>query len=274
MSETTETPIQTGIDPRGQQCLVTGAARGIGLALCHELRARGAGKIIMLDENAEALHAAANELHAIACVVDLADADSLTSCLNSILTNHGAVALLFSNAGILRTDSSTDPSGAEDEHWQQCWDVNLMAHVRLLRTLLPPMLEHGGWIVLTASAAGLLTLPDSATYSVTKHAVLGYADYLSIRYADAGIGVSVLCPQAVDTDMIKPFPDGGIAGLDGIVSAEAVASQTISEIMAGNYLILPHAQVARYVKHRAEDHSRWLNGMRKAVKLVNRNREN
>ncbi len=247
---------------------MTGAAQGIGLALCRQLRARGAGKILMLDRQPETLQQVAREVDGVACMVDLSDAAALDRQLDALLTTHGPVSLLFSNAGVLIDDDPDDYGGADDQTWQQCWDINLMAHVRLTRRLLPAMLEGGGWIVLTASAAGLLAYPDSATYNVTKHAVLAYADYLSIRYGERGIGISVLCPQAVDTDMIKPYSDGGIAGLDGIVSAEAVAQQTLAAIGAGDYLILPHPEVAKYTVRRAQDHQRWIGGMRKAVKFV------
>jgi len=251
----------------------TGAARGIGLALCHELRTAGAGEIIMLDRHAELLKQAAASVNGVPIATDLASADAISSSLDDILNRYGPISVLFSNAGVLLDDSADDGSGAPDEQWQHCWDVNFMAHVRLVRRLLPTMLDEGGWVVLTASAAGLLALPDSATYSVTKHAVLAYADYLAINYGERGVGVSVLCPQAVDTDMIKPYPNGGIAGLDGIVSAQALARQTVAELQQGNYLILPHAEVHDYALSRATDHERWIKGMRKAVALVKEQEE-
>lgn len=269
---TSASPIST-VDIAGKHCLVTGAAQGIGLALCRQLRENGAAKIIMLDRQRDTLEAVAQQVDGEACAVDLADADSLSQCLSTIVANHSPISMVFSNAGILVDDDGDDVTGADDESWQRCWDINLMAHVRLVRGLLPSMLEHGGWITLTASAAGLLAYPGSATYSVTKHAVVAYADYLSIRYGESGIGVSVLCPQAVNTEMIKPYPNGGIAGLDGIVSAESVARQTLAAIAAGDYLILPHDEVADYTVRRAQDHQRWIGGMRKVVKLVNQTTE-
>jgi len=259
----------TKLDLTGKRCLVTGAAQGIGLALCRELRSAGAGDIIMIDRDSALLGQAAAEVDGVAMEIDLADASAIDAGLNEVRDRFGVVSVLFSNAGVLHSDSVDDGSGAPDEQWQQCWDINYMAHVRLVRQLLPAMLVDGGWIVLTASAAGLLALPDSATYSVTKHAVVAYADYLAINFTERGIGVSVLCPQAVDTDMIKPWPNGGIAGLDGIVSAKDLAVQTVAEVQQGKFLILPHAKVRDYAIGRAQDHERWLQAMRKTAARIN-----
>jgi NAD(P)-dependent dehydrogenase (short-subunit alcohol dehydrogenase family) len=183
------------------------------------------------------------------------------------LDRHGGIDLFCSNAGIARNGDEAAP----DAEWTQCWDVHVMAHVFAARAVLPGMLERGnGYLLHTVSAAGLLSHPQSATYAVTKHASLAFAEWLSIAYGERGIKVSALCPQGVRTDMLmreRPAADRASVGqamlVDGAVEPEYVADLVVQDIAEERFLILPHPEVAEYVRRRATDHDRWLRGMRK-----------
>jgi len=160
--------------------------------------------------------------------------------------------------------------GGEDTasaQWQRCWDVNVMAHVYAARAVLPGMLARGeGYLLQTVSAAGLLTHIHSATYAVTKSAALAFAEWLSITYGDRGIRVSALCPQGVKTDMLKRSEsDTGRFLQEGALDPERVADDVVQGIAAERFLILPHAEVAEYIKRKAGDRDRWLRGMRRLL---------
>ena len=151
-----------------------------------------------------------------------------------------------------------------NERWQQLWDVNVMAHVHAARAVVPRMLGRGGgYLLQTASAAGLLNQVGAAPYAVTKHAAVGLAEWLSITFGDHGIRVSVLCPQAVRTPMLGDHTDGSVAGLDGVVEAGDVAGAVVEGLADERFLILPHPEVARYVEGKGANVERWLAGMRK-----------
>jgi NAD(P)-dependent dehydrogenase (short-subunit alcohol dehydrogenase family) len=180
------------------------------------------------------------------------------------LDRHGAIDLFCSNAGIAKNGDET----ASDAEWARGWDVHVMAHVYAARAVLPSMLARGaGYLLQTVSAAGLLTHPHSATYAVTKHASLAFAEWLSIAYGDRGIKVSALCPQGVRTDMLlRAEAEGGSFLMDGALEAAHVADIVVQGIADERFLILPHPEVAEYVRRRATDHERWLRGMRKLRK--------
>jgi NAD(P)-dependent dehydrogenase (short-subunit alcohol dehydrogenase family) len=177
---------------------------------------------------------------------------------------YGPVDLFCSNAGI------TGPKGgieASNEAWQQIWEINLMAHVYAARAVLPQMLERGsGYLVNTASAAGLLSQIGAAPYAVTKHAAVAFAEWLSITYGDRGIKVSCLCPQGVRTRMIEtPEVSNGMTEFlrNSALEPDYVAEQVVQAIAAEQFLILPHPEVGEYLKRKAGDYDRWLRGMRK-----------
>jgi len=172
----------------------------------------------------------------------------------------GPIDLFCSNAGIVV------PGGADasDDGWRRSIDVNVMAHVYAARVVVPRMLERGeGYLLQTASAAGLLTQIGSAPYSVTKHAALGFAEWLAITFGDRGIKVSVLAPQAVRTAMTAGIEGGGVAGVDGMLEPEAVADAVVRGLAAESFLVLPHPEVLEYFRRKASDYDRWINGMRR-----------
>jgi NAD(P)-dependent dehydrogenase (short-subunit alcohol dehydrogenase family) len=172
---------------------------------------------------------------------------------------HGPIALFCSNAGIGIGRGIDTP----DDVWQKIWQVNLMSHVYAARNLIPRMVERGGGYLLnTASAAGLLSQIGSVTYAVTKHAAVALAEWLSITHGHEGIKVSVLCPQAVRTAMTAGN-EAGVASVDGMLEPEQVADAVIETLAAERFLVLPHPEVAEYMKRKTADYDRWLAGMRR-----------
>ncbi len=212
------------------------------------------------DIDGPAVERVAHEIGGRAVRTDVSTEADIVALIDSTEAEVGPIDLFCSNAGILSI------GGAEvaDDEWRQILDVNVMAHVWAARHLVPRMLERGGGYLLhTASAAGLLTQIGSAPYTVTKHAALSFAEWLSITYGDRGLKVSALCPQAVDTAMIGGTEEGGVAGVDGVLSPDAVADAVIEGLADERFLILPHPEVADYARRKADDHERWLAGMRR-----------
>ena len=244
--------------------VVTGGGSGIGAALCHRFQAEGARAIIVADIDANAARAVADEVDGLAVEVNVAAEPDNVKMIGMAEERFGRLDLLCLNAGI-PTGGSVD---APNEAWERAWAVNVMSHVYGTRAVLPSMLERGsGYLLHTASAAGLLTNLGAAPYSVTKHAVVALAEWLSITYGDKGIGVSCLAPQFVDTAMLddlttisEGFHDFAV---DGSISAEQVADAVIDGLRDERFLILPHPEVADYFVSKATDYERWLGGMRK-----------
>ena len=240
--------------------VVTGAAGGIGRALAARFIRAGARAVVVADVQAGTLAATATELGAIAMPCDVTDADSVRALIEDTEATHGPIDLFCSNAGV------AIPGGADAplEAWQLSFDVNVMAHIYAARVLVPKMLERGGgYLLQTASAAGLLSQIGSAPYAVTKHAVIAFAEFLSITYGDRGLKVSVLAPQAVRTAMTAGTPGGGVAGVDGMLEPDDVAEIVVQGLDAERFLILPHPQVLEYFRRKADDYDRWLAGMRR-----------
>jgi NAD(P)-dependent dehydrogenase (short-subunit alcohol dehydrogenase family) len=262
-----------GVELGDRICVVTGGAGGIGAALCRAFLDEGARHVVVVDRRAEDARAVAEALgeRASSRVVDVTAAAEVEALVAGVEDEVGPIDLFASNAGI------TSPGGVEvpDETWSLAWSVNLMAHVYAARALVPRMLGRGGGHLLaTASAAGLLTQPGDAPYSVTKHAAVALAEWLAITYGDQGIGVSCLCPMAVDTAMLRgglppgeaPAPTTGAAGaaaVQGVLTAERVATAVVEGLRDGRFLILPHPEVATFEQRRAADRDRWLAGMRR-----------
>jgi len=239
--------------------VVTGAASGIGRALVHRFVQEGAKLVACADMNAAGARVAAADAGGVAFGINVAKEDEIRHLIETVEDGHGPIDLFCSNAGIgIR-------GGAEvaNEGWQHIWDVNVMAHVYAARHLVPRMIARGGGYLLnTASAAGLLSQIGSAPYAVTKHAAVGLAEWLALTHGDQGIKVSVLCPQAVRTAMTAGNPDG-VASIDGMMEPEAVAEACVRAIEAEDFLVLPHPEVLEYMRRKTADYNRWIGGMRK-----------
>jgi NAD(P)-dependent dehydrogenase (short-subunit alcohol dehydrogenase family) len=247
---------------QGKVVAVTGAASGIGRALVRRFAREGAKAVAALDRNGPGAEAVARELGGVctAAAVDVARADEVAAAIDRIERDLGPIDLFCSNAGIVVEGGVETP----DEVWERSWQVNVMAHVYAARVLVPRMIARGGgYLLQTASAAGLLSQIGSATYSVTKHGAVAFAEFLSITYGAQGIGVSVLCPQAVNTAMIQGFENGGVAGVDGVIEPEAVADAVVEGLADERFLILPHPTVIEYFRRKGSDYERWLRGMRR-----------
>ena len=245
----------------GHTVVVTGGASGIGAALARRLAQAGAAHVVVADRDLAGATAVADQIPvAVARHVDVGIEASIVELIEATERDQGPIELFCSNAGILAVGGAEVP----DEAWRRIMDVNVMAHVWVARHLVGPMVTRGGGtIAITASAAGLLTQIGSAPYSVTKHAALAFAEWLAITYGDAGLRVSALCPQAVATQMTAGIDGGGVAGVDGMLSADAVADAAWAGLAEDRFLILPHPQVADYARRRAEDHDRWIRGMQR-----------
>lgn len=241
--------------------IVTGGANGIGRALCKRFAAEGARAVVVADFDAERAEALAKEIGGISVVTDVSVEADIANLVDRALKEYGVIDLFCSNAGIGTPGGADEPN----EIWQRIWEVNLMAHVYAARHVLPGMLARGeGYILATASAAGLLSQIGSAPYSVTKHGAVAFAEWLSITHGDAGIKVSCLCPQGVNTDLLRQSAGGpGEFLRANALEPEDVAEAVVEGIAEERFLILPHPEVAEYVRRKATDYDRWLRGMRR-----------
>ena len=253
------------LDVRDQGVVVTGAGRGIGLAIAAKLAEEGA-RVVVNDLDAAEAHEAAAEIGAFAIPGDAASEEGVDALITAARAHLGDIDIYFANAGTaigVGLDST-------EEAWATALEVNVMAHVRAARLLVPSWLESGGGrFVVTASAAGLLATVGNAPYSVSKHAAVGFAEWLSITYGHRGITVQAICPQGVTTRML----DG--AGMfkelltrDGALSPEQVAESVWQGLQEGEFLILPHPEVREYYVSRAAHTDRWLGSMRRIQRKV------
>jgi NAD(P)-dependent dehydrogenase (short-subunit alcohol dehydrogenase family) len=246
---------------RDKVIVVTGGASGIGRALCRQFAAEGARGVVVADINAEGARRVAEEIHGLAVPADVSTEADVGRLVDRAATAYGEIDLFCSNAGIC-TVGGVEVANSE---WERIWQINVMAHIYAARAVLPRMVTRGqGYLLQTVSAAGLLTQIGAAPYSVTKHAALGLAEWLAITYADQGIKVSCLCPQGVQTEMLRQG-GGGIAELlrQTALEPEAVAQAVVAGLAEERFLILPHPEVAEYFRRKADDHDRWLRGMRR-----------
>ena len=256
---------------RGKVAVITGGASGIGRALAHRFAEEGAAGVVVADLDADGAGDVAAQAagRAIGVGCDVADQGQVEQLIDLAEQAFGPVDLFCANAGI----ANGPDHGTEDE-WEVALGVNLLAHVRAARLLVPRWLERGGGHFLaTASAAGLLTQVGSAPYAVTKHAAVAHAEWLSITYGDRGIGASCLCPMGVNTGMHQAGDTGTTAA--AVVNAagptlepEQVADAVVEGLRDGRFLILPHPEVLEYFRHKGADYERWLRGMRRLQAAV------
>jgi len=243
----------------GKVCVVTGAAGGIGEAIARRYAKEGARGVVVADRDTDRLAAVAKDIKGVAVPCDVAKEADIRHLVAEAERHFGRIDVFFSNAGIGRGGHED----ALDKDWADSWAIHVMAHVYAARAVVPGMLvRKSGYLLNTASAAGLLASMGSAPYGVTKHAAVALAEHLSIQYGDKGICVSVLCPQAVDTNMLR-MAGATAASVDGVLNTDAVA-QTVIEVMdAETFLILPHPEVKEYLTRKTGDYDRWLRGMRR-----------
>jgi NAD(P)-dependent dehydrogenase (short-subunit alcohol dehydrogenase family) len=244
--------------------VVTGAARGIGRALCERFHREGAGAVVVADLDGEEAQSVAHAVGGLAVCCDVAREGDIVRLVEDTERRFGPVDLFCSNAGIAVVDGDPDNiANTPDDVWQRSFAVNVMAHIYAARVLVPRMTKRGGGYFLnTISAAGLLSQIGSAIYSTTKHAAVGFAENLAIMHRREGIRVSILCPQGVDTPMLRAMPPGP-QSLDGVLSAEVVADCVVAALEQEHFLILPHPQVAAYWQRKVENYDRWIAGMAK-----------
>ncbi len=249
----------------GAGVVVTGGGSGIGAALARRFAAEG-GRVIVNDIDAGAAAAVATSCGATAVPADAATEGGVATLIGVAREVLGEVDLFCANAGVARAGGEQ----ASEADWDASWQVNVMAHVRAARLLLPAWLERGnGHLICTVSAAGLLTMLGSAPYSATKHAALGFAEWLAATYAHRGITVQAICPQGVRTPMMAGTgPAGQLILGDSAIAPEAVADAVVAGIADGRFLILPHPEVARMYAGRAGDPDRWLAGMNKLQRRI------
>ncbi len=248
------------MDIAGKIIVVTGGGGGIGEGLCRRFAAEGAKTVVVADLDEERARKVAESIKGIAAYCDVRDRRDIEDLISNTEERVGPIDLFCSNAGIITLGGVEVP----DEQWQRIWEINVLSHVRVGRVLIPRMIERGGGaLMITASAAGLLSQIGSIPYSVTKHAAVGLAESIAITYGDQGIQVFALCPQAVRSDMTRRHEGGGVAAVDGLMEPEEVAEKVMQAFRDDTFLILPHGEVKTYMQRKASDYDRWLHGMRR-----------
>jgi NAD(P)-dependent dehydrogenase (short-subunit alcohol dehydrogenase family) len=252
---------------KDRNIVITGAGSGIGRALAQRFAAEQPRGLVVADVNLAAVEAVAEEVGGLAVQADVSREADIRSLVDSAREFAGPIDLFCSNAGI------GGPAGgpeAPDDELQRTWEINVMAHIWAARAVLPEMVERGeGYLLSTASAAGLLTQVSALGYSITKHAAVAAAEWIAVTYGDAGIKVSCLCPLGVRTPMLEMALDDkvGAAALlaDDVLEPSDVAEAVLVAIREERFLILPHEIVRKYVALKGADHERWLTGMRRLV---------
>ena len=251
------------MDIRGKVAIVTGGASGIGAGMAQRFAAEGARGVVIADVNLQRAEVVARAIDAVAVRCDVSREADIQALVATTRQRFGRVDIYMSNAGILGHAGGIE---LEDALWDKMWQIHAMAHVWAARAVVPEMVARGeGYFLVTASAAGLLNIVESAPYGVTKHAALAFAEWLRIAYGRRGVRVSCLCPQSVQTDMVTG--DGGSAGHDGILTPAQVAQEVVATMRDEKFLVLPHPEVAKYFLNKAQDYDRWIGGMQKMYAL-------
>ena len=239
--------------------VITGGSGGIGRAMAQAFLTQGASAVVLADLDAAAVAEAARVIGCDSMACNVTDESQVAALVQYTLKTHGQIDLFCSNAGAGGAGVLTD---ATNDVWQQQWDLHVMSHVYAARAVLPHMLERGdGYLLNTASAAGLLAALGSGPYTVTKAAAVKLAEFIAITHGDEGIKVSVLCPQGVNTAMApKSLGDGQT---DGIIEPEELAQTVVQTLHEERFYVLPHPEVEEYVRRKGDNVDRWLTGMRR-----------
>ena len=247
----------------GKVIVVTGGASGIGRALCRKFAKEDAKGVVVVDVDEDGAKTVAYEIGGLAIKCNVGIEEKIIHVVKETEVKIGPIDMFCSNAGI----SVMGGAEVSNEDWQDIWQVNVMAHVYAAKAVIPSMIERGGGYLLnTSSAAGLLSQIGSTPYAVTKHAAVGLAENLAITYGDQGIGVSVLCPQAVRTEMTKDGAGG--AEVDGWLEPEEVADMAMEALAEERFLILTHPVVHTYMERKVSDYDRWIKGMKRLQKRI------
>ena len=239
----------------GKVAVVTGAASGIGRAAALRFKQEGAAGLVLGDVGFRKTESTDIGIN-VPC--DVSKEPDIKNLVSEAEKRFGRVDVFFSNAGIFQAGDIHAP----DADWERNWKIHLMAHVYAARAVVDKMIARGGgYFLVTASAAGLLNIVESATYGVTKHGAVAFAEWLAIAYGRKGLRVSCLCPQAVLTNMFTG--DGGSAGVDGALTVEQAIDELVKTIREEKFLVLPHPRVLEYLRGKTADYDRWLGGMQK-----------
>jgi NAD(P)-dependent dehydrogenase (short-subunit alcohol dehydrogenase family) len=257
--------------------IVTGGGSGIGEAIARDAAGRGARHVVVADLQGDQAERVAADIGGTGVALDVRDEQAIIDLVARVEADHGPVDLFVSNAGVV-TAGGVEES---NELLQLMWEVHVMAHIYAARAVLPSMIERGrGHLLSVASAAGLLMQLGSLGYSITKHAAVSVAEFLAVHHHHQGIRVSVVCPQGVATNLLRnnpvaPIdadigsPDGESAATrDGVLSPEVVAADALDGVESERFLVLPHPEVADYMRRRGDDPERWLGGMRKLHRMI------
>jgi NAD(P)-dependent dehydrogenase (short-subunit alcohol dehydrogenase family) len=245
--------------------VITGAGSGIGAAMARRISAENPRALVLADLDKETVTQVASETGGTPYVVDVSLPDDNNSLIDSVEEAFGPVDLFCANAGIgFVGDEQTPPS-----EWDRMWGVNVMSHVHAANRLVPGWLARDeGYFLSTASAAGLLTNLKAAQYSVTKHAAVAFAEWLSITYGDRGLKVSCLCPMGVNTPFLKTADEFELLLQPYAIEPSEVAEAVVEGIAAEKFLILPHPEVERFFRNKADDYDNWISGMRRLQSSV------
>ena len=249
------------MEVENKRVIITGSANGIGSSLSRAFKERNVESMILVDLDELNNTKLSNEVGGIPYKADVGSEDDIIRLVEFAKQEMGGIDIFCSNAGISGAGGLLNTS---NEDWSNIWNVNVMSHIHAAKHTLPIMLEQGsGYFMNTASAAGLLTQLGAAGYSVTKSAAVSFAEWLKITYGERGIGVSCLCPQGVRTPMVEDAPEivGSLVSIDGLLEPDVVANEVIECIEKEQFLITPHPEVLEYMKIKASDPDRWINGM-------------
>ena len=257
------------MEVENKRVIITGSANGIGSSLSRAFKERNVESMILVDLDELNNTKLSNEVGGIPYKADVGSEDDIIKLVEFAKQEMGGIDIFCSNAGISGAGGLLNTS---NEDWNNIWNVNVMSHIHAAKHTLPIMLEQGsGYFMNTASAAGLLTQLGAAGYSVTKSAAVSFAEWLKITYGERGIGVSCLCPQGVRTPMVEDAPEivGSLVSIDGLLEPDVVANEVIECIEKDQFLITPHPEVLEYMKIKASDPDRWINGMQSlATQLI------